>query len=118
MSRADRRSFLGPWRSRRNRRATQRVLAGVLRIDPIMADIEGSLRTRLAGLPVLTLFGRKNDPYNWQSRFQQIFPDATMAGIPQGRHFPFCDDPDAYSAQISSWWAENVASTADEPTQS
>jgi pimeloyl-ACP methyl ester carboxylesterase len=118
MSRADRRTFLGPWRSRRSRRATQQVLAGVLRIDPIMADIEASLRTRLADVPVLTLFGRKNDPYNWQSRFQQIFPDATRAGITEGRHFPFCDDPDGYGAQISSWWAEKVASTADKPTQS
>jgi len=105
MSRADRRSFLGPCRSRRSRRATQQVLAGVLRIDPIMADVERSLRTTLADLPVLTLFGRKNDRYGWQDRFQQIFPDATAAGLADARHFPFNDDPDAYSAVITAWWA-------------
>jgi len=109
MSRADRRSFLGPWRSGSSRRATQQILAGVLHIDPVMAEVERSLKTRLAGLPVLTLFGRKNDRYGWQARFQEIFPHATAAGIDDGHHFPFCDDPDAYSAAICTWWAEKVA---------
>jgi pimeloyl-ACP methyl ester carboxylesterase len=109
MSKADRRAFRGPWRCRSNRRATQDILAGVLRTDPLMAEVERSLRASLAGLPVLTLFGRKNDRYGWQNRFQQIFPHATAAGIDDGRHFPFNDDPDAYSAAISAWWAEKVA---------
>src|SRR5438874_1182980 len=72
MSKADRRAFLGPWRSRGSRRATRQVLAGLLRIDPVMATVEQSLQARLADLPVLTLFGRKNDPYGWQARFGQI----------------------------------------------
>ena len=109
MSRADRRVFLGPWRSRRNRRATLQVLAGVLRIDPMMAAVERSLPATLGGLPVLTVFGRKNDPYGWQSRFQQVFPGATAAAITDGHHFPFDDDPDAYSAAISTWWAGQVS---------
>jgi pimeloyl-ACP methyl ester carboxylesterase len=109
MSKADRRAFLGPWRSVSSRRATQQILAGVLRIDPIMAEVELSLRASLIGLPVLTLFGRKNDRYGWQRRFGQIFPQCTAAGIVDGHHFPFNDDPDAYSAAISAWWAEKVA---------
>ena len=108
MSRADRRAFLGPWRSRGSRRATLRVLAGVLRIDPLMAGVERSLLTTLAGLPVLTVFGRKNDPYGWQDRFQQIFPGATAVGIADGRHFPFDDDPDGYRAAICDWWTARV----------
>jgi pimeloyl-ACP methyl ester carboxylesterase len=109
MSRADRRAFLGPWRSVSSRQTTQQILAGVLRIDPIMADVELALQTSLADLPVLTLFGRKNDPYGWQHRFQHIFPQAAAAGIADGHHFPFNDDPDAYSAAICAWWAEKVA---------
>jgi haloalkane dehalogenase len=108
MSKPDRRSFLGPWRLVSSRRATQQILAGVLRIDPIMADVELSLQTSL-DLPVLTLFGRKNDAHGWQHRFQHIFPGAAAAGIPGGRHFPFNDDPDAYSAAICAWWTEKVA---------
>ena len=116
MSKADRRSFLGPWRSRSSRRATQQILAGLLRIDPVMATVERSLATRLADLPVLTLFGRKNDPYGWQARFGQIFPRATAAGIADGHHFPFNDDPDAYSAEILAWWTEKVATTDGAPS--
>ena len=115
MSKADRRAFRGPWRSRGNRRATQDILAGALRADPVMAEVERSLRATLADLPVLTLFGRKNDRYGWQDRFQQIFPQATAAGISDGHHFPFNDDPDAYSAAISAWWAEKVAAAGSKP---
>ena len=109
MIRADRRTFLGPWHSVSSRRATQQILAGVLRIDPMVADIERFLQTTLADLPVLTLFGRKNDPYGWQDRFAQTFPHATAAGIAHGHHFPFNDDPDAYADAICSWWADKVA---------
>jgi len=108
MNRTDRRSFREPWRSRGNRRATLQVLAGVLRIDPVMADIEQSLRTDLSGLPVLTLFGRKNDPYGWQARFGQIFPSVTAVGITGGHHFPFNDDPQAYADAICTWWDQKV----------
>jgi pimeloyl-ACP methyl ester carboxylesterase len=59
MSKADRRSFLGPWRSRGCRRATWQVLAGLLRIDPVMASVERSLRAEFADLPVLTLSGAR-----------------------------------------------------------
>ena len=109
LSRADRRSFRGPWRSRASRRATLQVLAGVLRIDPLMAEVERSLRADLSGLPVLTLFGRKNDPYGWQARFGQIFPSATAVGLPGGHHFPFNDDPQAYAGAICTWWDRQVA---------
>jgi hypothetical protein len=109
MSRADRRVFLGPWRSRPSRRATLQVLAGVLRVDPVMAAIERSLPATLGGLSVLTLFGRKNDPYGWQSRFQQVFPSATAIAVADGHHFPFNDDPDGYSAAISTWWVGQAA---------
>lgn len=116
LSRADRRSFLGPWRSRSSRRATLQVLAGVLRIDRVMADVEQSLRTTLSDLPVLTLFGRKNDPYGWQRRFQEIFPQAAAVGIADGHHFPFSDDPQAYAAAICTWWTQQVAAAPDRST--
>lgn len=108
MTKADRRSFLGPWHSRADRRATQQVLAGVLHIEPLMLGLEQQLRTKLGDVPVLTIFGRKNDPYGWQQRFGQLFRNVTAVGIEDGRHFPFNDDPDAYSAAITGWWADKV----------
>lgn len=108
MSKPDRKAFLGPWRSRADRHATQQVLAGVLQIDPLMADIQRVLRSRLGAVPVLTLFGRKNDPYGWQRRFTEIFDNITEVAIEDGHHFPFNDDPAAYSRAIAGWWAEKV----------
>jgi haloalkane dehalogenase len=108
MAKGDRKAFLGPWRSRADRRATQQILAGVLRIDPLMAGIERSLQSSLGEVPVLTLFGRKNDPYGWQSRFGRLFRNVTAVGIADGHHFPFDDDPEGYSAAIRRWWIERV----------
>ena len=95
-----------------------RILAGALRTDPLLAEVEWSLQSILAGLPVLTLFGRKNDPYGWQERFARIFPHATAAGIDDGHHFPFNDDPDGYAASICAWWAEKAAQGAGKPANS
>jgi pimeloyl-ACP methyl ester carboxylesterase len=88
----------------------------VLRIDRVMADVEQSLRTTLSDLPVLTLFGRKNDPYGWQRRFQEIFPQAAAVGIAGRHHFPFSDDPQAYAAAICTWWTQQVAAAPDRTT--
>jgi len=33
------------------------------------------------------------------------------AGIADGHHFPFNDDPDAYSTAFGAWWAEKVATS-------
>ena len=115
LTKADRRGFRGPWHTRSFRRATLQVLGGVLDADGIMTDIERSLPAALGALPVLTLFGRRNDPYGWQERFHAMFPRAAVVGIASGRHFPFNDDPLAYCDAIRSWWAEQVA-TADRTT--
>ena len=109
LSKADRKVFLGPWRSRSVRRATQQVFAKLLGIDPLMGQLERELENELADMPVLTLFGRKSDSMGWQQRFGQMFRDVTAVGIEEGHRFPFSDDPDRYSAAISEWWARRVA---------
>ena len=109
LSKADRRAFLGPWRSQPVRRATQQVLAELIRIDPLMSELELELETKLADIPVLTLFGCKNDPLGWQQRFGLIFRNVTAVRIEGGHHFPFNDDPDRYAAAIGDWWAKKVA---------
>jgi pimeloyl-ACP methyl ester carboxylesterase len=109
LSRADRRAFLGPWQSRAARRATQQVLAHLIRIDPLMSQLERELKTTLADVPVLTLFGCKDDRLGWQQRFGLMFRNVTAVRIAEGHHFPFNDDPDRYAAAIGDWWAEKVA---------
>jgi haloalkane dehalogenase len=114
MTAADRRIFRRPWRSRSNRRATQRIIAAAGSVDAEMADVERRLGTTFADRPVLTLFGAKNDPYGWQARFQQIFPSATAVRIPDGHHFPFDDDPDRYASAVTAWWTA-IDATAAKP---
>ena len=109
LSRADRRAFVGPWRSRAARRATQQVLAELIRIDPLMSQLECELKTRLANVPVLTLFGCRNDRLGWQRRFGPMFRNLTAVRIEDGHHFPFNDDPDRYAAAICDGWAQKVA---------
>jgi pimeloyl-ACP methyl ester carboxylesterase len=108
MSKEDRRAFLGPWRDHANRRATQQVLAHVADIDPLMREIETALQSKLNPLPVLTLFGRKNDRYGWQARFNRLFGNVTAAVIDDGHHFPFNDDPQFFSRSITEWWKTRV----------
>jgi short-subunit dehydrogenase/pimeloyl-ACP methyl ester carboxylesterase len=115
LTKSERAVFKGPWRSRPARRATQQVLAGAGHVDPLMAQLERALATTFVDLPVLTLFGRKNDPYGWQKRFGRIFRNSTAAGIGDGNHFPFSDDPDGYSDAITDWWARKVALPNDPP---
>src|SRR5438128_2016761 len=55
LSKADRRAFVGPWRSRPARRATQQVWAELIRIDPLMSELERPQKAKLPDLPVLTV---------------------------------------------------------------
>ena len=84
-------------------------MAELIRIDPLMSEVELELKTKLADIPVLTLFGCKNDALGWQQRFGRIFRNVTAVRIEGGHHFPFNDDPDRYAAAIGDWWAKKVA---------
>src|SRR5256712_5627211 len=100
LSRADRRPFLGPCRSQPSPRASQQVLAELIRIDPLMSELELELQTKLADVPVLTLFGCKDDPLGWQRRFGLMFRNLTAVRFDGDHHFPFNDDPHRYAPAI------------------
>jgi pimeloyl-ACP methyl ester carboxylesterase len=60
-------------------------------------------------LPVLTIFGERNDPLGFQPRWKQLFPDARQIVVSKGNHFPMCDDPDFVAASIREWDRDRVA---------
>ena len=110
MSRADRRAFLGPWRSRGCRRATRQVLAGLLRIDPVMATVQQSLQARLAGVPVLTCSA--------QERSLRLAGPVRADLSPRHRRrhsrrtpLPVQRRPGRLQRRDSAWWTEKVATT-------
>jgi pimeloyl-ACP methyl ester carboxylesterase len=91
-SRAERSAFRATF-GKDGRRALHRYLADARRNDDLyqitQAGLEGPLRDR----PLLTVFGQRNDPLNFQPRWKALFPAARQHVIPRGYHFPMCDAP-------------------------
>ena len=107
--RADRAAFFGPYRSRRLSRNFHRVMRSARRATAMFEQAAAALESDLADLPVLTVFGEKNDPFGFADRWQALFPGARSWTVPDGNHFPMCDDPAGYSQRIRDWHQTEVA---------
>lgn len=82
----------------RGRRSLHRYMASVRNHD--FATIEATV-TKLGGLPMYTVFGERNDPLGFQPRWAERFSDLTQVEVPNGNHFPMCDDPKLVAHAIS-----------------
>lgn len=105
----DRDAFFGPYRSRQRSRNFHRAMRSARRSTGLFADAEAALRSDLAHLPVFTVFGENNDPFGFADRWQTLFPDATGWTVPDGNHFPMCDDPTGYAERLRVWHRTDVA---------
>jgi pimeloyl-ACP methyl ester carboxylesterase len=72
-------------------------------------DVARALSDPLSALPLLTVFGARNDPLHFQPRWKALFPHARQVVVPNGNHFPMCDDPAFVAAQIRQWHRDAVA---------
>jgi pimeloyl-ACP methyl ester carboxylesterase len=84
-------------------------LHDALHCDDVYACAAAALTGPLAATPLLTIFGERNDPFGFQQRWKELFPDAQQVVIPGGNHFPMCDAPDFAADIIRSWHRERVA---------
>ncbi len=91
---------------RRQRRSFHRYMQSARRHDYRGVD---EAVAALAGRPVLTIFGERNDPLRFQPQWRARFPDAHQLTVPKGNHFPMCDDPDLVASSIATWFARHVA---------
>jgi pimeloyl-ACP methyl ester carboxylesterase len=98
-----RRAFRGPTGDRRQRHAFHDLMGDAARAGGFLARIESGLRDRLADRPVLTIFGERNDPFDFQGRWRELFPDSRQVVVPSGNHFPMNDDPGLFAASLRSW---------------
>jgi len=73
------------------------------RSDALYEEVARGLTGPLRHLPVLTIFGARNDPFRFQARWKALFPGARQIAIPKGNHFPMCDDPDFVAATVRAW---------------
>ena len=107
LSRAGRTAFRGPFRDRRRISRFHSIMRDALGAEPLYRRIEVATATTLRDLPVLTIFGEKNDPFGFQERHHATFPNHEGITVERGNHFPMMDDPDLFAATLRTWWADN-----------
>ena len=77
--------------------------------DEVYDEVTGALTGPFRTLPLLTIFGEKNDPLGFQPQWKRLFPDARQVTVPKGNHFPMCDDPDLVARSIGEWHRDVVS---------
>ena len=92
-------------------RAFHGYLHDARKSDAIYEQLDRALTGPFRTLPLLTIFGERNDPLGFQPRWKQLFPDARQVVVSKGNHFPMCDDPDLVAASIREWHGDRVAPT-------
>lgn len=76
-------------------------------------EVDRAIGGPLARLPLLTIFGERNDPLKFQPQWKARFPTARQIVVPQGNHFPMCDAPDLVADEIRRWYGECVEHVAE-----
>ena len=105
---ASREAFLNGMGTR-GRRAFHNYIRDARRCDRLYDEIAHALTGPFSALPVLTIFGERNDPFDFQRRWKVLFPSAHQVLVAKGNHFPMCDDPDLAAQTIRTWHRECVA---------
>lgn len=105
---AGRTAFRGPFRDRAVRRRFHRLVASALADPGFTDEVDRATRTVLADLPVLTIFGERNDPFGFQARHAARFADHAGVVVDGGNHFPMMDDPDLFAGSVRAWHVRAV----------
>ncbi len=78
------------------------------RSDVLYEHVWEALNGPFRQLPMMTIFGERNDPLGFQARWKQLFPDAPQTVVKDGNHFPMCDEPDLVAMSISRWHRDRI----------
>ena len=100
------------------RRTFHELIRDAARGDALYDEIERALDGPLSRLPLLTIFGERNDPFAFQKQWKTLFPTARQIVIRKGHHFPMCDAPHLVADEIRSWHAEIIAAESDASSRS
>jgi haloalkane dehalogenase len=96
---------------RQGLRAFHSYLRDARKSEAIYDQLEHALTGPFRRLPLLTIFGERNDPLGFQPRWKQLFSDARQVVVSEGNHFPMCDDPDLVARSIRELHRDRVAPT-------
>ena len=92
-------------------RAFHGYLRDARKSEAIYGELDRALTGPFQNLPLLTIFGERNDPLGFQPHWKQLFSDARQVVVAKGNHFPMCDDPDLVAASIREWHRDSISPT-------
>jgi pimeloyl-ACP methyl ester carboxylesterase len=84
------------------RRSFHRYMRDARNPDALLDDVRRAF-VALRDRPLLTIFGEKNDPLHFQPQWKSQFANTRQVVVPDGHHFPMCDDPDLVARSIRTW---------------
>ena len=84
------------------------TMRSALHSSELTATIEAATAGALRELPVLTIFGERNDPFGFQERHRATFPDFESIVVEKGNHSPMMDAPDLFAEGLAEWWRRKV----------
>jgi haloalkane dehalogenase len=83
--------------------------------DEIYDEVTRALTGPFRRLPLLTIFGERNDPLGFQPQWKRLFPGSRQITVPNGNHFPMCDDPGLVAGAIRAWHHEVLGASMERP---
>ena len=89
-------------------RAFHSYLRDAAKSKSVYRQVDEALSGPLRHLPLLTIFGERNDPFGFQPRWKQLFREARQVVVRRGNHFPMCDDPELVASSIRAWHRDHV----------
>jgi len=89
-------------------RAFHYYMRDARRCDQLYEKVGAALSGPFRQLPLLTIFGERNDPFGFQLRWKALYPDARQMVIHKGDHFPMCDEPELVADTLRNWHRARV----------
>jgi haloalkane dehalogenase len=96
----------------RGRRSFHDYIRDARRCGDLYERVGRALTGSLGRVPLLTIFGERNDPFGFQARWKELFPQARQVVVARGNHFPMCDAPDFVAQTIVEWHDLRIAECA------
>jgi haloalkane dehalogenase len=76
--------------------------------EAIYSELNEAITGSFNSLPLLTIFGERNDPFGFQPHWKKLFNNARQVVVADGNHFPMCDDPDLVATSIREFHRDRV----------